>query len=127
MPLAPVAIICHDLPGATGVMGQSYWFVRCCTDLPISSGSDLRELGLPLGPRKRIIGAIHSLIEAEAPASDEGVVAAHNPTSQTEHRQLTVMFCDLVGSTKLSHQLSPKDLREVTRRYQDAVIAPVPR
>src|SRR6476620_5453895 len=35
-----------------------------------------------------------------------------------ERRQLTVMFCDLVGSTALSEQLDPEDLREVVRAYQ---------
>ena len=37
-----------------------------------------------------------------------------------ERRQLTVMFCDLVGSTALSHQLDPEDLRQVIRSYQEA-------
>jgi class 3 adenylate cyclase/predicted ATPase len=36
-----------------------------------------------------------------------------------ERRQLTVMFCDLVGSTALSAQLDPEELREVVRAYQD--------
>jgi hypothetical protein len=38
--------------------------------------------------------------------------------SDAERRQLTVMFCDLVGSTPLSEQLDPEDLREVVRAYQ---------
>jgi class 3 adenylate cyclase len=37
-----------------------------------------------------------------------------------EHRQLTVMFCDLADSTKLSGQLDPEDLRDVIRAYQSA-------
>jgi predicted ATPase/class 3 adenylate cyclase len=40
-------------------------------------------------------------------------------TSEAERRQLTVMFCDLVGSTQLSEQLDPEDLREVVRAYQE--------
>lgn len=40
------------------------------------------------------------------------------PTAEAERRQLTVMFCDLVGSTPLSEQLDPEDLREVVRAYQ---------
>ncbi len=39
-------------------------------------------------------------------------------TSDAEHRQLTVMFCDLVGSTPLAERLDPEDLREVVRAYQ---------
>ena len=41
------------------------------------------------------------------------------PTPEAERRQLTVMFCDLVGSTDLSGQLDPEGLREVVRSYQD--------
>jgi class 3 adenylate cyclase len=40
--------------------------------------------------------------------------------SEAEHRQLTVMSCDLVGSTHLSGQLDPEDLREIVRAYQEA-------
>ncbi|MBI3300621.1 MAG: adenylate/guanylate cyclase domain-containing protein, partial [Deltaproteobacteria bacterium] len=40
------------------------------------------------------------------------------PDSFAERRQLTVMFCDLVGSTALSEQLDPEELREVVRTYQ---------
>src|SRR6266545_6610555 len=39
-------------------------------------------------------------------------------SSSAERRQLTVMFCDLVGSTALAAQLDPEDLREVVRAYQ---------
>src|SRR5713101_767511 len=39
--------------------------------------------------------------------------------SAAERRQLTVMFCDLVGSTALSEQLDPEELREVVRAYQE--------
>ncbi|MBI3245225.1 MAG: adenylate/guanylate cyclase domain-containing protein [Deltaproteobacteria bacterium] len=42
-----------------------------------------------------------------------------NTQSPAERRQLTVMFCDLVGSTALSEQLDPEDLREVVRTYQE--------
>jgi class 3 adenylate cyclase len=38
---------------------------------------------------------------------------------EAEHRQLTVVFCDLVGSTALSGQLDPEALREVVRAYQE--------
>src|SRR5262250_2554484 len=40
------------------------------------------------------------------------------PPAEAERRQLTIMFCDLVGSTALSAQLDPEDLREVVRAYQ---------
>ncbi len=49
--------------------------------------------------------------QAESPASEP-------PTPDAERRQLTVMFCDLADSTKLSGQLDPEDLRDVIRAYQ---------
>ena len=42
------------------------------------------------------------------------------PVPEAERRQLTVLFCDLVGSTQLSSQLDPEDLRAVVRAYQEA-------
>ena len=41
-------------------------------------------------------------------------------TDAAERRQLTVMFCDLVGSTAMSARLDPEDMREVLRAYQEA-------
>ena len=43
------------------------------------------------------------------------------PPSQAERRQLTVMFCDLVGSTALSTRFDPEELREEIRAYQNTV------
>src|SRR5499426_2697951 len=47
------------------------------------------------------------------------ILPATSPPREAERRQLTVLFCDLVGSTALSAQLDPEDLREVMRAYQD--------
>ncbi|MHA1571353.1 MAG: AAA family ATPase, partial [Alphaproteobacteria bacterium] len=52
---------------------------------------------------------------------------AEPQTAEAERRQLTVMFCDLVGSTALSQNLDPEDLRDVMRNYQDAVVGAVSR
>src|SRR5262245_37664723 len=52
-----------------------------------------------------------------SPAVTPRVTAS--PSPDAERRQLTVMFCDLVDSTRLSSQLDPEDLREVVRAYQD--------
>ncbi len=49
-----------------------------------------------------------------------GPLSAGREVSEAERRQLTVMFCDLVGSTALSEQLDPEELREVIRTYQEA-------
>jgi len=50
---------------------------------------------------------------------DVRVPGPTRPASEAERRQLTVLFCDLVGSTQLSGQLDPEDLREVVRAYQE--------
>ena len=49
------------------------------------------------------------------------------PQDAAERRQLTVMFCDLVGSTALSARFDPEELREEIRSYQNAVSAVVAR
>src|SRR4051812_33473997 len=78
--------------------------------------ADLEKLGLPLGPRKRILKAIASLGADSAPAP----AGPQLPHDTAERRQLTVMFCDLAGSTALSARLDPEDMRQVIRAYQDA-------
>ena len=83
--------------------------------------TDLKELGLPLGARKRLLKAIASLDDADLPAGDQ-------TTSNTaERRQLTVMFVDLVGSTALSSKLDPEELSRVIRGYQNAVAGEITR
>src|SRR3984893_12903238 len=81
--------------------------------------ADLEKLGLPLGPRKRILKAIANLGDDDKapPPTSRG---RPRPEGAAERRQLTVMFCDLVGSTALSARLDPEDMRHVIRGYQDA-------
>jgi len=85
--------------------------------LPELTEADLEKLGLPLGPRKRILKAIANLGEA---ASGTASLGYQSPEDAAERRQLTVMFCDLAGSTALSARLDPEDMRLVIRAYQDA-------
>ena len=87
--------------------------------LPELTETDLEKLGLPLGPRKRILKAIASLDGADAAPSTSGL-ARPAVEDAAERRQLTVMFCDLAGSTALSARLDPEDTRQVIRSYQDA-------
>ena len=66
------------------------------------------------------------------PQSSQADTTAMPPTPATtapeaERRQLTVMFCDLQGSTALSQQLDPEELREVIRSYQDVCAGAVSR
>jgi class 3 adenylate cyclase len=66
---------------------------------------------VPLGPRKKLLKAIAAL-------SAERSSASPATGAEAERRQLTVLFCDLVGSTELSGRLDPEDLSEVMRAYQ---------
>src|SRR3712207_2046358 len=86
--------------------------------LPDLTEADLEELGIPLGHRKRLIEAIAEL-GAPPPAAAAGPAAS--PPEGAERRQITVLFCDLVGSTALSVRLDPEDLREVIRTYHACV------
>jgi class 3 adenylate cyclase len=89
--------------------------VRYLTDV------ELRELGLPIGPRLKLKAAIQALNESRPGAVDakrSGQPSDIQPSA--ERRQLTVLFCDLVGSTELSHRLGPEEYRELVRTYQSA-------
>ena len=80
--------------------------------LPKLTSDDLREIGVvAIGHRRRLLDAIAALASEPPPAPDTPVRA------DAERRQLTVMFCDLVGSTELSARLDPEDLREVIAAY----------
>jgi class 3 adenylate cyclase/predicted ATPase len=89
--------------------------------VPELSEADLRDLGLPMGPRKEVLRAAKSL--------DPSVLdAAPEPARRdAERRQITVMFCDLVGSTSLSEMLDPEDLRAIMHGYQAAAGAVIER
>ena len=91
--------------------------------LPELSEQDLKELGVSLGHRRLLQKAISGLDEhTSSPTSSESEhgVASTSPSGEAERRQLTVMFCDLVGSTELSQRLDPEDLSDINRAYQDA-------
>ena len=62
-------------------------------------------------------------VSQEAPAPQADGTPTTPSTPDAERRQLTVMFCDLVASTRLSGQLDPEDLREVVRAYQQVCSA----
>jgi class 3 adenylate cyclase len=88
--------------------------------------ADLREIGLPLGPRKKLLRAIENLTAERQFEGGAGIPAASDPGARsyelepTQRRLLTVLFCDLVQSTELSQRLDPEELRDVLLGYQEA-------
>jgi class 3 adenylate cyclase len=96
--------------------------------LPELTVDDLKELGVAaIGHRRLILKAIADLAVGAGPAAVVDVPAASplNAAAEAERRQLTVMFCDLVGSTELAARLDPEDLREVIATYHRAVAGTV--
>src|SRR5215470_10646850 len=81
----------------------------------------LREMGVALGARLKLLKAIAALSPRAEPASRTSAVAlASLAVDAAERRQVTVMFSDLVGSTSLSGRMDPEDLREVISAYRNA-------
>ena len=85
--------------------------------LPDLTDSDLEKLGVVLGHRKRLLKAIAGLNESAAGSGPSAAVASAAKPDAAERRQLTVMFCDLVGSTALSARLDPEDMRGIIGAY----------
>ena len=80
---------------------------------------DFKDLGVLLGHRRKMLRAIAELDEA-APAPAE-TATEPKPPKEAERRHLTVMFCDLVGSTALSARLDPEDMRTLIGAYQSRI------
>jgi class 3 adenylate cyclase/predicted ATPase len=78
---------------------------------------DLKDIGVLLGHRRKMLAAIGNLSDATV-ATLSALATTDLPAVEgAERRQLTVMFCDLVGSTALSAKLDPEDLRGIIRTY----------
>jgi class 3 adenylate cyclase len=95
---------------------------------------DLKELGvIAIGHRRILLDAIANLRGEASATHDMASRAAEKPDradntpAEAERRQLTVMFCDLVGSTALSNRLDPEDLRSVIGAYHKSVAETVAR
>jgi class 3 adenylate cyclase/pimeloyl-ACP methyl ester carboxylesterase len=78
---------------------------------------DLEKIGLPLGHRKTLLRAIRELDDASPATPAPAAASKPVPHDSAQRRQLTVMFCDLVGSTALSTRLDPEDLQEIIGAY----------
>jgi class 3 adenylate cyclase len=76
----------------------------------------LCELGLPLGARLKLLRAVATLGTSEQPPASPEITPTA-PRTDAERRQLTIMFCDLVGSTALSTRFDPEDMQEIVGAY----------
>ncbi len=95
--------------------------------LPHLTDQDLKDIGVLLGHRRKMLAAIAELAGA-APATPAPAAGMEPKTQDTaERRQVTVMFSDLVGSTALSARMDPEDLREVISAYHKCVAETVRR
>jgi class 3 adenylate cyclase len=98
--------------------------------LPHLTAEDLKELGIvAVGHRRELLVAIAALAAGspvQSSPSPTNLIEDFGPSEPiAERRQLSIMFCDLIGSTALSSRLDPEDLREVIRTYQACVVSSV--
>jgi class 3 adenylate cyclase/predicted ATPase len=100
-------------------------YIQCFVDNKIDvsvlrylTDQDLKEIGIPLGHRRKILAAISELTGVSATTHKFGDVMGP-VTRDAERRQVTVMFLDLVDSVALSGRMDPEDLREVISAYQN--------
>ena len=99
--------------------------------LPELTDQDLKDLGIVLGDRRKLLRAIADLNGIEKiqskPTEAATTPVASQPQDSAERRQVSVMFADLVGSTALSARMDPEDLREIISAYQRCVTETVRR
>jgi class 3 adenylate cyclase len=96
--------------------------------LPRLTSEDLREIGVAaIGHRRKLLDAIAALGASADTTTLTAAVSEASAPAEAERRQLTVMFCDLVGSTPLSTRFDPEDLREIVGAYHRCVADTVSR
>src|SRR5258707_9088176 len=105
--------------------------------LEVLTDNDLKELGLPFGPRKRMLAALKAAKppgkQASSPPSSSSGNGADDswreapapatggtPTADGERRQLTALFCDMVRFTEITQRVDPEELHVIVRMYEDA-------
>ncbi|MEI6715775.1 MAG: AAA family ATPase [Verrucomicrobiota bacterium] len=87
--------------------------------LEILSDADLKELGLPFGPRKKLLNALVTSRKAQdAESRNHHDPEEHHQEDDHERRQLTALFCDMVGFTDLAGKVDAETLDSVIGRYE---------
>jgi class 3 adenylate cyclase/predicted ATPase len=105
---------------SVGLSEYAALFVRHRIDLdalPNLTEPDLAKLGVPLGDRKRLRRAM-----ASPPGAAGTTTAPASAGTVAERRQLTVMFCDMVGSTSLSAKFDPEDVRDIIAGFRETCV-----
>ena len=88
---------------------------------------DLKDIGVLLGHRRKMLAAIGELAGAAPLLPEPAARSKSKPQDTAERRQVTVMFSDMVGSTALSARMDPEDLRDIISAYQKCVAETVHR
>ena len=116
----------RDWLQAAGLAAYSDKFEENGIDLDVLANlndGDLRELGLNLGDRKRFLAAVSGATVSNSASVDSYPAAPVD----AERRQLTVLFCDMVGFTDLASKVDPEVLQDIVRSYEDTCAAAITR
>ena len=97
--------------------------------LLVLTEEDLADLGLPFGPRKQLLRALEGLRPRDATMEHRALDPPESASGRAdgERRQLTVLFCDMVGFTELAGRVDPEILRGIIRTYEDTCAACITR
>src|SRR5882757_7679560 len=87
----------------------------------------LRDMGVPLGHRLRMLRALRQIAGNASGAAQPAAPVVFSPQDGAERRHMTVMFCDLVGLGSLTAQIDPEDMADLIRAFQGSVADAVAR
>jgi class 3 adenylate cyclase/predicted ATPase len=110
--------------GSLGLSEYADRFAESRIDLSILqhlTDQDLKDIGVVLGDRRRILRAIAELAGTIAATPQLAAAPESKPRDEAERRQVTVMFSDLVGSTTLAARMDPEDLREIVSAFHKCI------
>ena len=113
-----------DFLGRLGLEQYAAAFAQNAVDLDalrMLTESDLQGLGVLLGHRKKLLRAVAAVNASDtvAPVVVPESLRPEPARVDGERRQLTVLFCDMVGYTELAHRVDPEVLERIIRRYED--------
>jgi class 3 adenylate cyclase len=112
-----------DWLASLGLSEYAQCFAENAIDLSVVSDlteQDLKDLGVFLGHRRKMLRAIAGMKGAVAAELEPGRTKPV-PRTDAERRQLTILCCDLVGSSELAVRLDPEDLRRVIAAYHTSI------